>query len=781
MRETWLNSPLPCCLMGWHKLTLLLMLLFSAAQAAPAHADDMVITEADLQALQAIKQALRDPKGALSSWNSSLGACQGKWEGVKCAQGQVIVLQLVAKGLGGALSPQVGQLLGLRKLNLHSNYIGGAIPASLSSISSLRGLYLNSNRFTGAIPTGLASSLLLQSIDLSRNQLSGSIPQALFTNSSLSKLLFIDLSFNNLSDTIPPSSLPALRELHLSHNSLQGPIPAQLTALPSLALLDLSHNLLNGTFPLPLTLFSPNLSSLDLSFNALTGPLPPQIGNLSHLKFLDLSNNRFNSVIPAQLGNITVLETLDLSENSFNGTLPSSLARLKNLTSFNCSFNKLTGAVPQFVHKFNATSFEGNAGLCGYNASVACAFPSPPPSQVISSSPSSIPNQGGGGKKHRFSTATFLIIVIGSVVAGILLICLVLALLCIFCRRTPEGGKASGSASAVEKSSSQSSAGGKESAEVGGGKLVHFDGAFTFTADGLLCATAEVLGKSTYGTVYKATFEDGNQVAVKRLREGIVKSQRDFETEVNMLGKVRHPNLLALRGYYWGPKDEKLLIYDFMAGGSLAAFLHARGPETPLNWHTRLNIAAGAARGLAHLHNNERIVHGNLTSSNILLDSRMHAKLSDFGLSRLMTTAANASVIATASALGYRAPELTKLRKATTKSDVYSFGIVLLELLTGKSPGEAASADQTAGMDLPEWVASIVKEEWTNEIFDLELMKGAAPSEDELINTLQLAMNCVTPSAGSRPAIEEVTRQLEETLNKPEQGRQTTSSESSVV
>lgn len=207
----------------------------------------------------------------------------------------------------------------------------------------------------------------------------------------------------------------------------------------------------------------------------------------------------------------------------------------------------------------------------------------------------------------------------------------------------------------------------------------------------------------------------------------------------------------------------------------------ARGPETPLNWHTRLNIAAGAAHGLAHLHNNERIVHGNLTSSNILLDSRMNAKLSDFGLSRLMTTAANANVIATASALGYRAPELTKLRKATTKSDVYSFGIVLLELLTGKSPGETASTDQTAGMDLPEWVASIVKEEWTNEIFDLELMKGAAPSEDELINTLQLAMNCVTPSAGSRPTIEEVTRQLEETLNKTEQGRQTTSSESSAV
>ncbi|MCO5569867.1 hypothetical protein L7F22_023581 [Adiantum nelumboides] len=774
--------------MGWSKLIMPMLLLLIESQNTHAlAADGKMIIESDLQALEAIKQAFQDPNGALQSWNSSLGACQGKWDGVKCAQGQVIVLQLVAKGLGGALSAQVGQLLALRKLNLHSNAISGAIPSSLTTLSSLRGLYLNRNRFTGTIPPALGSSPALQSIDLSHNGLTGYIPQALLSynlnfSSSVSRLYFMDLSNNNLSGTIPPevfASLPALRELHLSQNMLEGPIPPQLFVLPSLVVLDLAHNRLNSTLAMA-NVPSLNISLLDLSYNELNGPLPLQIGNFTQLKLLDVSNNHFNSILPQQLGNITGLQTLDLSINSFNGTLPSSLARLKNLTSFNCSFNNLTGVVPQFVHKFNVSSFQGNTGLCGYSSLAACIFPPPSPSQVISSSPSSIPNLGGGGKKHRFSTATFLIIVIGSVVAGILLICLVLALLCVFCRKTPEGGK-TGVATVVEKSSSQSSGAGKESAEVGGGKLVHFDGTFTFTADGLLCATAEVLGKSTYGTVYKATFEDGNQVAVKRLREGIVKSQRDFETEVNMLGKIRHPNLLALRGYYWGPKDEKLLIYDFMVGGSLAAFLHARGPETPLNWHTRLNIAVSAARGLAHLHNNERLVHGNLTSSNILLDSRVNAKLSDFGLSRLMTTAANANVIATASALGYRAPELTKLRKATTKSDVYSFGIVLLELLTGKSPGETASTDQTAGMDLPEWVASIVKEEWTNEIFDLELMKGSAPSEDELINTLQLAMNCVTPSPGSRPAIEEVMRQLEETLNKPDQGRQTTSSESSAV
>lgn len=716
------------------------------AMATKALTDDMIITEADLQALMAIKQALEDPNQALRSWSSSSGACQGKWEGVKCAQGQVIGLQLAGKGLGGSLAEQVGELVALRKLNVHSNNIQGAIPSSIASLLNLRGLYLNRNRFSGPIPSSIAaSSLLFQSLDLSHNLLSGPIPP-LFVSSP--KIFFLDLSSNNLSSFIPPD----------------------LALLPSLSILNLSHNQFNGSFPAQLANAS-SLATLDLSYNQLDGRLPSQIGRLRSLRVLDISNNHLFSVIPDSLGNLTGLVTLDLSENSFNGSLPSSFALLKNLTSFNCSFNRLTGAVPAFVYRFNSSSFEGNVGLCGYNASVACAFPSPPPSQI---SGVSAGNVLPAGRKHRFSTATFLIIVIGSAVAGVLLLCLVLALCCVCCRKTPAAGKTT---SSVEKSSSQSS-GGREATEVGGGKLVHFDGAFTFTADDLLCATAEVLGKSTYGTVYKATFEDGNRVAVKRLREGIVKSQRDFETEVNTLGRTRHPNLLALRGYYWGPKDEKLLIYDFMSGGSLAAFLHARGPETPLNWNSRLNIAAGAARGLAHLHENERIIHGNLTSSNILLDSRMNAKLSDFALSRLMTTVANSNVIATASALGYRAPELTKLRKATTKSDVYSFGIVLLELLTGKAPGDTVAAE--TGMDLPEWVASIVKEEWTNEIFDLELMKGVAPSEDELINTLQLAMNCVTPAAGSRPPMGEVAHQLEETLIKPE-GRQTPSSESSAV
>lgn len=177
----------------------------------------------------------------------------------------------------------------------------------------------------------------------------------------------------------------------------------------------------------------------------------------------------------------------------------------------------------------------------------------------------------------------------------------------------------------------------------------------------------------------------------------------------------------------------------------------------PVDWPTRMNIAMGTTRGLCYLHTQENIVHGNLTSGNILIDDQNNPKIADFGLSRLMTAAANSNVIATAGALGYRAPELSKLKKASAKTDVYSLGVIILELLTGKSPGEA-----TNGVDLPQWVASIVKEEWTNEVFDLELMRDASTTGDELLNTLKLALHCVDPSPAARPEVQQVLQQLEE-------------------
>ncbi|KAJ6806446.1 putative leucine-rich repeat receptor-like protein kinase IMK3 [Iris pallida] len=719
------------------KLLLVTTFLMVLTISSPSIAswDGIIIGQADYQGLQAFKHSLSDPRGVLRSWNGTgVGACSGAWAGIKCARGQVIAIQLPWRGLGGTLTESVGQLAALRKLSLHDNAIGGQVPSAFGFLPSLRGLYLFNNRLSGAIPPSLGRCLSLQALDFSNNFLTGSIPSSI------------------------TDSTRRLYRLNLSYNNLSGGIPDSIARSPAIAFLSLAHNNLSGTIPGSLGRLS-MLRTLDLSGNSITGSVPESLDGLRNLSVLSLNDNLLGGGIPASIGNLSRLSRLDLSDNELRGEVPASLVRLSNLTFFNVSNNNLSGPVPPLLsRRFNSSSFRGNILLCGFSPSAPC--PSPPPSPSPNLPPSPIRRRRGLG------TRDIILIAAGITLALLLLLCCVL-LCCVVRKRTAAGKQQTkaagggGGGGTVGRGEKPGTAVGEAAVESGGdagGKLVHFDGPFLFTADDLLCATAEIMGKSTYGTVYKATLEDGNQVAVKRLREKIAKGQREFETEVNALGKIRHPNLLALRAYYLGPKGEKLLVFDYMPKGSLAAFLHARGPDTPIDWPTRMNIAMGTARGLHYLHNDMNMIHGNLTSANVLLDDTTNARISDYGLSRLMTAAANSNVIATAGALGYRAPELSKLKKASTKTDVYSLGVIVLELLTGKSPGESMS-----GVDLPQWVASIVKEEWTNEVFDLELMRDAAGTTgDELLNTLKLALHCVDPSPAARPEVQQVLLQLEE-------------------
>ncbi|KAF8683831.1 hypothetical protein HU200_044769 [Digitaria exilis] len=760
----------------------LLLLLLLASAPAPAHGQrstGVVIAQADLQGLQAIRQSLVDPRGFLSGWNGTgLDACSGGWAGIKCgAGGKVVAIQLPFKGLAGTLSDKVGQLTSLRRLSFHDNIIGGQVPAAIGFLRELRGVYLHNNRFAGAVPPALGGCALLQTLDLSGNYLSGSIPSTL---ANATRLFRVNLAYNNLSGVVPSSlgSLPFLESLQLNNNNLSGVMPPAIGSLRLLHDLSLGNNLISGSIPEEIGNLS-NLRALDLSDNLLGGSLPESLCNLTKLVELDLDGNDIgghipdcfdglknltklslkrnvlDGEIPATVGNLSALSFLDVSENNLTGEIPASLSDLANLSSFNVSYNNLSGPVPVVLsNKFNSTSFVGNLQLCGFNGSAICTSASSP---VASPSP---PLPLSERRTRKLNKKELIFAVVGILLLFLLLFCCVL----VFWRKDKQESS-SPKKSAKDVTTTKKTVGkpgsGTDGGGDGGGKLVHFDGPLSFTADDLLCATAEILGKSTYGTVYKATMEDGSYVAVKRLREKIAKNQKEFEAEVNVLGKLRHPNLLALRAYYLGPKGEKLLVFDYMPKGNLASFLHARAPDSnPVDWPTRMNIAIGVARGLHHLHTDANMVHGNITSNNILLDEYNNAKIADCGLSRLMSPAANSSVIAAAGALGYRAPELSKLKKANTKTDIYSLGVVMLELLTGKSPG-----DTTNGLDLPQWVASVVEEEWTNEVFDLELMKDAAAGSEtgeELVKTLKLALHCVDPSPPARPEAQQVLRQLEQ-------------------
>ncbi|CAN7118422.1 unnamed protein product [Brassica rapa subsp. narinosa] len=694
-------------------------------------------------------------------------------------------LFLQVNAFSGTLPPELGTIWSLKSMDLSNNMFTGEIPPSFEQLRNLTLLNLFRNKLYGAIPEFIGDMPGLEVLQLWENNFTGSIPRKLGENG---RLVILDLSSNKLTGTLPPNmcfgnrlvtlitlgnflfgSIPdslgkceSLTRIRMGQNFLNGLIPNGLFGLPELSQVELQDNNLTGELPLPISGgVSVNLGQISLSNNQLSGPLPPAIGSFSGVQKLLLDGNKFSGAIPSEIGRLQQLSKLDFSHNLFSGGIPPEISRCKlltyvdlsrnelsgeipneitsmrilnylnvsrnhlvgsipvtissmqSLTSIDFSYNNLSGLVPstgQFGY-FNHTSFLGNSDLCG-------------------------PYLGPCNQPHHvrpLSATTKLLLVLG------LLFCsMVFAI------------------AAIVKARSL-----RNAAESKAWRLTAFQ-RLDFTCDDVLVCLKEdnIIGKGGAGIVYKGVMPSGDLVAVKRLATMSHGSSHDhgFNAEIQTLGRIRHRHIVRLLGFC-ANHETNLLVYEYMPNGSLGEVLHGK-KGGHLHWDTRYKVALEAAKGLCYLHHgcSPLIVHRDVKSNNILLDSNFEAHVADFGLAKFLQDSGTSECMsAIAGSYGYIAPEYAYTLKVDEKSDVYSFGVVLLELVTGRKPvGEFGD-----GVDIVQWVRSMTdsNKECVLKVIDHRL--SSVPVH-EVTHVFYVAMLCVEEQAVARPTMREVVQILTE-------------------
>ncbi|XVE51310.1 hypothetical protein DITRI_Ditri02bG0029700 [Diplodiscus trichospermus] len=265
------------------------------------------------------------------------------------------------------------------------------------------------------------------------------------------------------------------------------------------------------------------------------------------------------------------------------------------------------------------------------------------------------------------------------------------------------------------------------------------------------------IGRGGFGTVYKGVLRNGTEVAVKTLSAQSKQGAREFLTEINTISNVKHPNLVELIGCCVEGTN-RILVYEYVENKSLdKVLLDQRSTNIKLDWSKRSAICMGIARGLAFLHEElvPHIVHRDIKSSNILLDTDFNPKIGDFGLAKLFPD--NITHISTriAGTTGYLAPEYALGGQLTMKADVYSFGVLVLEIISGRS----SSGTNWGGMNklLLEWAWQLYEEGRLMELVDPEL--GEFP-EDEVLRYIKVAFFCTQAAANRRPLISQVIEML---------------------
>ncbi|GLT93060.1 hypothetical protein SLE2022_108660 [Rubroshorea leprosula] len=276
----------------------------------------------------------------------------------------------------------------------------------------------------------------------------------------------------------------------------------------------------------------------------------------------------------------------------------------------------------------------------------------------------------------------------------------------------------------------------------------------------------ELLGFGGFGRVYKGTLPSTNtQVAVKRISPESKQGMREFMTEINSIGKLRHRNLVQLLGWCRRRAD-LLLVYDFMPNGSLDKHLFDE-PKNVLSWEQRFKIIKDVASGLLYLHEEweQTVIHRDIKAGNVLLDSELNGKLGDFGLAKLYERGANPSTTRVVGTLGYLAPELTRTGKPNTSSDVFAFGALLLEVVCGRRPNEPKALPEE--LILLDWVWEMWQSGAVLEVVDKKL--NGKFDELEAVTVVKLGLMCSNNVPEARPTMRQAVMYLEGDLALPEE------------
>nr|GME04655.1 pollen receptor-like kinase 2 [Ipomoea batatas] len=550
-----------------------------------------------------------------------------------------------------------------------------------------------------------------------------------------------------------------VRGLNLNEMGLKGTIDVEaLGELPGLRVFAAIENNFEGSMPDFTKLGS--LKHLYLSRNKFSGEIPSKgFEGMNSLKKLHLGNNGFVGAIPTSLATLGKLIELMLENNKFDGNLPNFKQERFTLVDF--SNNLLVGEIPPALSKLNASSFQGNAGLCGAPLKACVVNP-------------------------KLSTATKAVVGI-ALAAALVAILLVIFILV---KRKPESPEdevpATVQAAAQRKApqdekmdkiekgspaasstppqrSTASSASPADSRRPDQSVKLSFliEGREKFGLPDLLKASAEILGNGIFGSTYKAALTAGPVMVVKRFKHMNNVGKEDFHEHMRRLGRLSNENLLPVVAFYYR-KEEKLLVSDFVDNCSLAFHLHGknRSGSSSLDWATRLKIVKGVAKGIGYLYTELPSLtapHGHLKSTNVLLTSSHVPLLNDYGLLPVVNLEhAQAHMIA------YKSPEFRQGGRITKKTDVWALGILILEILTGKFPEKFAQQSKGSDSDLATWVESVIGdggEGSAEEVFDKGIRNGCP---GEMMKLLKIGMSCCDVDVEKRLDIKQAVKSIEE-------------------